>query len=58
MTFGSIINGSFTNTISPVLPTPHCFLAESSYYIYIDNVRINNDCDTIRVVNPKPPKIQ
>ena len=57
MTFGTIINGSFTNTISPVLPTPHCFLATSSYYIYINNVRINNDCDTIRVVNPKPPKI-
>jgi hypothetical protein len=58
MTFGTIINGSFTNTISPVLPTPHCFIATSSYYIYINNVRINNDCDTIRVVNPKPPKIQ
>ena len=57
MTFGSIINGSFTNTISPVLPTPQCFVATTSYYIYINNVRINNDCDTIRVVNPKPPKI-
>jgi hypothetical protein len=57
MTFGTIINGSFTNTISPVLPTPHCFVATTSYYIYINNVRINNDCDTIRVVNPKPPKI-
>jgi hypothetical protein len=57
MTFGSTINGSFTNTISPILPTPQCFLAESSYYIYINNARINNDCDTIRVVNPKPPKI-
>ncbi len=30
----------------------------SMYYIFINNVRINNDCDTIRVVNPKPPKIQ
>jgi hypothetical protein len=57
MTFGTIINGSFTNTISPVLPTPQCFVATTSYYIYINNVRINNDCDTIRVVNPKPPKI-
>jgi hypothetical protein len=58
MTFGTIINGSFTNTISPVLPTPQCFVATSSYYVFINNVRINNDCDTIRVVNPKPPKIQ
>ena len=58
MTFGTIINGSFTNTISPILPTPQCFVATSSYYIFINNVRINNDCDTIRVVNPKPPKIQ
>jgi hypothetical protein len=58
MTFGTTIGGSFTNTISPILPTPHCFVATSSYYIFINNVRINNDCDTIRVVNPKPPKIQ
>lgn len=58
MTFGTTINGSFTNTISPILPTPQCFVATSSYYIFINNVRINNDCDTIRVVNPNPPKIQ
>jgi len=33
-------------------------VATKSFYIYINNASINNDCDTIRVVNPKPPKIQ
>jgi hypothetical protein len=58
MTFGTVIGGSYTNTISPVLPTPNCYVATKSFYIYINNASINNDCDTIRVVNPKPPKIQ
>ena len=52
MTSGTIINGSYTDTISPVLPTPNCFVATRYYHIYINNIRINNNCDTVRVVNP------
>ena len=52
MTSGTIINGSYTDTISPILPTPHCFIAYRYYHIYLNNIKINNNCDTVRVVNP------
>jgi hypothetical protein len=52
MTSGTIINGSYTDSIFTGLPTPHCFIAERYYHIYLTNVKINNNCDTVRVVNP------
>lgn len=54
MGVGSVVTGSFTNAIAPILPTPQCFVAETSFNIYINNVSINNNCDTVLVVNPKP----
>lgn len=58
MTFGTTINGSFTNMVSPVLPIPPCYIAAKACYIYINNVSINTPCDTIRVVNPVQPQIK
>lgn len=50
---GTIINGTFTDIISPVLPTPKCYTALGTKTLMISNPRISCDCCTITALNPK-----